>query len=252
MVSRDEILAYLASYLDTARFRDAAPTGLQVEGRPTVRKVASGVSASMAFFERAAHEGADLLLVHHGLFWQKESRVLAGAAKSRVKFLLDRDVTLAAYHLPLDAHPEVGNNALALRELGARDLVPFGVDDGQAIGWRGAFPEPLEARELFRALGQYYGREPLAFASGPERVRTIALVSGAGQSFFRQAIDAKLDCFVTGEVSEWVMSAAEEAGVHFVSAGHHATERIGIRALGEHVARRFGVPHVFLDVPNPV
>lgn len=251
MAQRDEILAYLASFLETWRFRDGAPSGLQVEGRAEVRRVASGVSASLAFFERAQREDADLLLVHHGLFWQKESRVLAGPAKARVKYLLERDVTLAAYHLPLDAHAEVGNNALALRELGARDLAPFGVDDGQSIGWRGSLA-PIAAGDLFRRISALYGREPLVFASGPPQVRSIGVVSGAGQSFLRQAIDARLDCFVTGEVSEWVMSAAAEAGIHFVSAGHHATERVGIRALGEHVAKKFGVEHVFVDVPNPV
>ncbi len=253
MARRDEILHHLAEYLDVARFADASPKGLQVEGREEVQRIVTGVSANLGLFEKAVAAGADMILVHHGLFWKSEGPVVvAGPLARRLRTLLASGITLAGYHLPLDAHAEVGNNALALRALGATDLEPWGKVEGEFIGWRGRFTEPVPAAEFLARVGRTFERDPLAFAHGPPRVATVAVVSGAGQSFARQAAADGLHAFVTGEVSEWNMSHAAEHGYHFASAGHHATERLGIRALGEHVARRFGVEHAFIDVPNPV
>jgi dinuclear metal center YbgI/SA1388 family protein len=249
---RDAILDYLDDYLEIDRFKDYNPKGLQVQGAPEVRKIVTGVSANMDFFREALAVDGNFLLVHHGMFWKNESQVVKGPLKDRLKFLLDNDITLAGYHLPLDAHPVVGNNALALKDWGAVDLEPWGDVEGTPIGWKGRLPEPLRAPTFFEKLNAYYEREALVFPHGPENVETVAVVSGGAQGYARQAVEDGLDCFITGEVSEWVMSTVKEGGVHFVSAGHYATERVGIRALGEHVAERFGVPHEFIDVPNPV
>ncbi|MHB8605439.1 MAG: Nif3-like dinuclear metal center hexameric protein [Thermoplasmatota archaeon] len=252
MVALRRLVDETNAYLDVARFADNAPNGLQIEGRAEVTRLATGVSASAELFERAIERGADAVIVHHGLFWDKDARPLVGPQRRRVKLLLDADVSLLQYHLPLDAHPEVGNNAVALRALGARDLAPWAEYNGAAIGYRARFDPPLAASELESRLAKLYGASPLAFPFGPREVRTIGLVSGGAQFELRRAIADGLDAFVTGEVSEWCMHAAKEAGIHFFACGHYATERLGVRALGEWCAKRFGLETQFIDVPNPV
>jgi dinuclear metal center YbgI/SA1388 family protein len=250
-VSRDEILSYLHTYLRVAEYRDYGPQGLQVEGRDLVGKVITGVSGSVALFERAAHAGADLILVHHGIFWDRESRVVKGGLKRRLELLLESDMTLAAYHLCLDAHPEVGNNALAARGLGLENVRPWGEDGGRSIGFQGEWPgKPVE--EAVRQVSELYGSQSITFLHGPQRVSRVGIISGGAQGEIRQAIDDDLDMFITGEASEFVMHAAREGEIHFVGAGHYNTETLGVRALGEHVAARFGVEHAFIDIPNPV
>jgi dinuclear metal center YbgI/SA1388 family protein len=251
MVQRDEILGYLETYLRVREYRDYGPQGLQVEGRTEVRRVASGVSGGVALFEAAAAAGADLVIVHHGIFWDRESRVVKGGLKRRLELLLEHGMTLAAYHLCLDAHPEVGNNALAARGLGLEAIRPWGESNGKSIGFRGEWPG-LPVAEAVRRVNALYGGEALAFLEGPETVRAVGIISGGAQAEVRTAIEDGLDMFITGEVSEFVMSTAREGGIHFLGAGHHATERLGIRALGEHVAKTFGVEHTFIDIPNPV
>lgn len=250
-VARDEILNYLHEFLRVREYRDYGPQGLQVEGRDTVRKVVSGVSGSAALFERAAAAGADLVLVHHGIFWDRESRVVKGGLKRRLELLLEHQMTLAGYHLCLDAHAEVGNNVLAARGLGLTNIRPWAEYNGKTIGFRGEW-EGLAPAEAVRRLEELYERPALTFLYGPDPVRSVGIISGGAQGEIRQAIEEGLDLFVTGEVSEYVMTTAQEGGIHFVSAGHYHTERLGIRALGEHVAERFGVAHEFIDVPNPV
>jgi dinuclear metal center YbgI/SA1388 family protein len=251
MTSRDEILAYLHDYLRVADFKDYGPQGLQVEGKPEVRKVVSGVSASVALFEEAAGRGADLVITHHGILWENESRVVKGGLKRRLELLFEHDITLAGYHLCLDAHPEVGNNVLGCRGLGLENIRPWAEYRGKSIGCRGDWPG-LTIEEAARRVNALYESRALVFPSGPAEIRKVGLISGGAQGELRQAIEDGLDLFVTGEASEFVMNTAREAGIHFIAAGHYATERIGIRTLGEHLADRFKLAHEFVEVPNPV
>jgi dinuclear metal center YbgI/SA1388 family protein len=252
LAQRDAILDDLAVYLDVDHFPDYGPQGLQVEGRSEVRHVVTGVSACVALFEKAAELQAEMVLVHHGLFWDRDPRILVGGGKRRVKLLLKHDITLAGYHLCLDAHLEVGNNALAARRLGLSDIEPWAEHDGRAIGVRGRWPRGVEAAAAIDQVNTLYETEALVFPYGPDVVRTVGVVSGGAQRDVRQAIADGLDLFVTGEVSEFVMHEAREAGIHFVAAGHYNTERLGIRAVGDRVADLFDVRHTFVDLPNPV
>ncbi len=251
-IDRDELVAYLDDLLDAGRGGDYGPNGLQVEGRREVRRLVTGVSACQELFEQAAAAHADAVLVHHGLFWSGMPYPLVGVRFRRVAALIENGLNLIAYHLPLDRHPELGNNALGARAFGLTDLVPFAEHEGLPIGFHGRFPEPLSAEGLVERCRAVYDQEPRVFAGGPARVATLGIVSGGAQKELYAAIDAGLDAFVTGEVSEWVMNLALEAGVHFLAAGHYATERLGVRALGEHLAERFGIETRFVDVPNPV
>jgi dinuclear metal center YbgI/SA1388 family protein len=248
-----EILAELERLLTPQRFEDYAINGLQVPGAESVSTVATGVSAHAELFELAASEHADLLLVHHGLFWGTQLFAIDAPLKRRLQLLFDAGIALAAYHLPLDAHAELGNNALLARALGAVELAPFALHRGVEIGVVGTLPgEGVAASELFERVRESTSREPLVFDAGPERVRALAVLTGAGADYLREAVAAGADAFVTGEPAERVMAEAREMGVHFIAAGHYATETFGVRNLGELVAERFGVRHVFLDVPNPV
>jgi dinuclear metal center YbgI/SA1388 family protein len=248
-----EVIGFLDDLLNPRSFEDFGPNGLQVPGRPGVRTLISGVSANLELFERAREAQADLVLVHHGLFWAGPPRPLDRAAKARLQVLFDANMGLAAYHLPLDAHLEHGNNALLAAALGAEAPEPFALLRGRAIGVRARFPgDGVAPAELVHRVADATGREPLAFTDGPGRVRTIGIVSGAGADHLEDAIDEGLDAFVTGEPSERSMALAREAGVHFLAAGHYATETFGVRRLGELLVARFGVEHVFVDVPNPI
>ncbi|HEX6203507.1 MAG TPA: Nif3-like dinuclear metal center hexameric protein [Thermoanaerobaculia bacterium] len=251
-IDRDVLVAYLDELLDSPRQADFGPNGLQVEGGREVRKVVTAVSACREVFERAAAAGADLVLVHHGLFWKGMPYTLTGVQYGRVAALIENGLSLVAYHLPLDRHAELGNNALAARAFGLVDVAPFAPYEGEPIGFRGRFPEPIPAAELVARCERVYGQPPVAFTTGPERVATLGIVSGGAQKELWSAIGGGLDAYLTGEASEWVMNVAREAGIHYLAAGHYATERLGIRALGEHVAERFGIEVEFVDVPNPV
>ena len=245
MPTLTELIGYLDELLNPQSFEDYGPNGLQVPGPDEIGTVVTGVSAGAELFERAAAEGADLVLVHHGLFWKGPPKPLDRAGKRRLQLLFEHDMALAAYHLPLDAHLEHGNNALLAEALGARVTGPFaGVGVTAEVD--------VEAAELERRVAEVTAREPLAVMAGPDRVRTLGIVSGGGQGHLEDAIAAGLDAFVTGEASERNFNEAREAGVHFVAAGHYATETLGIRRLGDLLAERFGVRHVFVDVPNPI
>jgi dinuclear metal center YbgI/SA1388 family protein len=247
------MLAFLDDLLEPARFSDYGPNGLQVPGPHDVGTVVTGVSAGAELFERAAAHGADLVVVHHGLFWSGAPLALTPFAKRRLQLLFERDMALAAYHLPLDGHPEVGNNALLAKGLGCVATSPFAQHKGAAIGVSGRFEgDGIGARELVARVRDLTGREPLAFLDGPERVRTIGIVSGAGAGYLADAVAAGHDAFLTGEPAERVMTHAREETINFIAAGHYATETFGVRRLGEMLADRFGVAHHFVDVPNPV
>ncbi|HEY2291289.1 MAG TPA: Nif3-like dinuclear metal center hexameric protein [Thermoanaerobaculia bacterium] len=249
-VSRDTLVSHLDQYLDS-RGKDYGPNGLQVEGREEIQKIVTGVSACQELFARAREAGADAVLVHHGLFWEGMPRTLTGFQYRRVAELIRGEMSLIAYHLPLDRHLEVGNNAMAGRQLGLRRIEPFGEHDGLPVGVKGLFPEPVSPEELVERCRRVYGQEPLAYLSGPEAISTLGVISGGGQREFYSAIAEGLDAYVTGEVTEWVMNVSRETRTHYLAAGHYATERLGVRALGEHLAERFGIEVEFIDVPNP-
>jgi dinuclear metal center YbgI/SA1388 family protein len=211
------------------------------------------VSAHAELFDLAAGERADLLLVHHGLLWGSGVRSIDAVLKRRLRILFDANMALAAYHLPLDAHPQLGNNALLAKALGAEQMTPFALHRGQPIGFLAKLPgDGLPARELFARVQQTTMREPLVFDAGPARVHTVAIVSGAGADYSADAAAAGAHALLTGEPAERTMAQARELGLHVIAAGHYATETFGVKRLGEHLAERFGLRHVFVDVPNPV
>jgi dinuclear metal center YbgI/SA1388 family protein len=251
-VPRDELVAYLDALLDPGRSEDYGPNGLQVEGRPAIRRLVTAVSSCRELFVRARAAAADAVLVHHGIFWNGMPAVLTGVQYRRVRELIAGEINLLGYHLPLDRHPVYGNNALAATAFELVDVEPFAVCKGLPIGCKGRFVEPIPPAELRRRCAAIYGQEPLTFDEGPDPVETLGIVSGGAQQEFRTAVAAGLDAFVTGEVSEWVMNVARESGTHYLAAGHYASERLGVRALGEHLAERFGIAVEFIDLPNPV
>jgi dinuclear metal center YbgI/SA1388 family protein len=253
VTSLDSVIGELDLLLDPGSFSDYGPNGLQVPGPDSVRRIVSGVSASVHLHESAAAQGADLVLVHHGLFWRGMPQHIDLALYRRLKPLFAGGIGLAAYHLPLDGHPEIGNNALLAGHLGCTDTEPFGAHDGATIGVAGRFAgEGVDAADLFTRVREVTGREPLVLPHGPARIRSVGIVSGAGSDYLGEAIARGLDAFLTGEPAERVMTQAREAGIHFVAAGHYATETFGVRALGEHLAARFGIAHAFVDDPNPI
>jgi dinuclear metal center YbgI/SA1388 family protein len=210
------------------------------------------VSAQRELFERAAADGAQLVLCHHGLFWDFHPRSLSPQMKGRLSVLFDADISLAGYHLPLDAHPEVGNNALICAALGLERAEPFAEHKGRALGFVGRSGDGVPFTELRARCAEAFGQDPFVFECGPELVRSVGIVSGGAESSFGEAIARGLDAFLTGEIAEHVMAEAREGGVHYIAAGHYATERFGIRRLGELVAERFGVEHRFVEIPNPI
>jgi dinuclear metal center YbgI/SA1388 family protein len=248
-----EILAEADRLLEPQRFEDYCLNGLQVPGPEEVEKLASGVSANARLFERAAAAGADLLLVHHGLFWGPGIRAVDETLARRLRILFEADMALAAYHLPLDAHPELGNNALLSHALGAEHLEPFGAHRGETIGFVATLDgEGTDMAKLVARVSELTGRTPLVLGEGPAKVERLAIVSGAGSDYIFEAAAAGAQALLTGEPAERVTASATELGVHVIAAGHHATETLGIKALGELLAGRFGLEHVFIDVPNPV
>ena len=253
MARTADLIAYLDGLLDAPSFDDYGPNGLQVPGTPETTTVLTGVSAHVELFERAIEEQSQLVLVHHGIFWGNSRSALTPALARRLRLLLVNDLNLAAYHLPLDAHLEHGNNALIATGLGAGRLEPFGPHNGRPIGVAATFPDGgVAAGELIERVAALTKREPLAFAEGPDRVERIGIVSGGGGRNLDDAIAAGLDAFLTGEPEEPAMADAREAGIHVIAAGHYATETFGVRRLGELLAERFGVRHVFAEIPNPV
>ncbi len=252
MVALAELVRYCDALLEAERFQDYSPNGLQVEGRPEVRRLVSGVTASLALVEAAAARGADALLVHHGWFWRGEAPRVIGMRRQRLARLLEAGLSLIAYHLPLDAHPELGNNAGLARLLGLEVTGRFAGRPGEApIGMHGRLPEPLAPEAFARRIAAALGRAPLHVPGGPAEIRTVAWCTGAAQGWIEAAAALGVDAYVSGEISEPTAHVARECGLHYYAAGHHATEREGVRSLGAHLAERFGIEHVFLDLPNP-
>ena len=250
MAERTALLALCDGLLQPERFKDYCPNGLQVEGRPQVQSIASGVTASLALIQAAIEAGADTLLVHHGLFWRNQTGTVTGWLKSRLALLLQHDINLLAYHLPLDAHPALGNNAQLATHLGFRVDGTFGE---QGLGFVG---QPQVSCESGQALAQLLqsrlGKQPVSVVPDAKRpVRRIAWCTGGAQNLFEEAIAQGVDAFITGEISEPQAHLAHETGVSFFACGHHATERYGAPALGAHLGEQLGVKHVFIDIDNP-
>jgi dinuclear metal center YbgI/SA1388 family protein len=248
MVARDELQSHLAQLLAVERFRDYGPNGLQVEGRPQVHRLITGVTASLALIEAAIQEGADAILVHHGLFWRGQDGRVTGWMRARLAPLLAHGINLFAYHLPLDAHPELGNNAQFGARLGLLADARFGE---QELGFA-ADAGALDSTAALQAAAQRVcDRAPVLVPGDSRALKRIGWCTGGAQGTFEAAIAAGVDAYVTGEISEPQAHIARETGVTFVACGHHATERFGAPAVGGHVAARFGLEHRFIDIANP-
>lgn len=248
-MQREELNRYLDGLLEVSRYRDYCPNGLQVEGRGEIRRIVSGVTASLDLIQAALAEDADVILVHHGYFWKGDDPCLTGTRRARIALLIAHELNLFAYHLPLDAHAEFGNNAQLGKRLG---LVETGRFADQEIGVRGMLESPMRLDDFALQLKHRLGREPLVIGDAAREVRQIAWCTGAAQGFFEEAIKLRPDAYLSGEISEQQVHLARESGVAFIAAGHHATEKFGVQALGEHLATQFGVVHRFIDIPNPV
>ena len=247
-VPRDAIEKHLASTLDINRFRDYCPNGLQVEGRSRVNRVVSGVTANLALLEAAVAMQADMVLVHHGYFWRGEDPRVVGTRQRRLRLLLENEINLFAYHLPLDAHPELGNNAQLAKVLGLEADGRFGEQD---IGWLGR-SQAKTVGELADLVGRALGRVPLVIGDADQPVERIAWCTGAAQNSMEAAINAGATAYLSGEISEQTVHLARETCVAYLACGHHATERYGVQAVGDCLARAFGVAHNFVDIENPV
>jgi len=245
----EELTRYLDELLQPSKFRDYCPNGLQVEGGDHVERIVAGVTASQALLDHAVAEGAQAVLVHHGYFWKGEDGRITGIRRKRLGALLRNDISLLAYHLPLDAHPELGNNAQLAALCGWTAEGRFGDQD---IAWVGRVDAPCSLAELRAGMAATLGRQPLVIGDDGRRVERIAWCTGGAQGYFEQAIALGVDAFVSGEISEQTVHLARESGVAYLAAGHHATERYGAKALAAHLAERFGLDCRFIDLDNPV
>lgn len=246
-----ELLATANALLTPERFQDYCPNGLQVEGRPQIKRLISGVTASMALLEAARDSDADAIIVHHGYFWKGESPIVTGMKRKRLQLLLQNDISLIAYHLPLDAHSELGNNAQLARQLDIK--ITGGLQPGaNPIGNIGELHEAMSPEIFVEKITQRLGRAPQFIAGGDHDIHTVAWCTGAAQDYIEQAAALGVDAFISGEVSEQTVHSARELGLHFIAAGHHATERYGVRALGEYLANQLQIEHRFIDIANPV
>ncbi|MCX7946358.1 MAG: Nif3-like dinuclear metal center hexameric protein [Hydrogenophilus sp.] len=248
-MEREGLVSRLDELLEAARFKDYCPNGLQVEGRAQIHRIVCGVSATLALVEEAIAREADALLVHHGWFWRGNDGRIVGLHRRRLARLLAHEINLIAYHLPLDAHPILGNNAQLARRFGWRVTGRFGE---QEIGFLGEVESPASAREIADRVAKVLGREPLLVGEMERPVRKVAWASGAAQGWFEEAIGRGVDLYLSGEISEPTVHLARESGVVYLAAGHHATERYGVMAVGEWLTCETGVVCEFVDLPNPV
>jgi dinuclear metal center YbgI/SA1388 family protein len=249
-MERDRLTEYLNNYLQVDNYSDIAPNGLQVEGKQNIQKLVTAVSASVDLFEHAIKEHVDAILVHHGIIWNFERPLYRGGYRERVRLLLENDINLYAYHLPLDAHPVIGNNAQICKKLELEGIEPFGEHKGQLIGMKGRLGRK-SVSAFIKNIETVINKNLLVYPFGPEKIESVAVISGGGHKDLTQAIDAKIDMFITGEVSEHIMHYAKEEKIHFIAAGHYATEKFGVTALGAHLTKQFTIESKFIDIPNP-
>lgn len=247
MTTRESILAVLNEWLQPENFQDYCPNGLQVEGKSEINTIVTGVTASRDLIEAAIAANADMLIVHHGYFWKGEDQRIRGMKRERLKRLLDNDINLVAYHLPLDDHPEYGNNRQLADILGIENPRPL-----NGLVWEGELPEAMSPEKFSLHIARALHREPLKVGAGKAEIKRVGWCTGAAQGFINAAIDADLDAYLSGEISEPTTHTARECGIHYYAAGHHATERYGVKALGEALEKEFGVKHRFIDCDNPV
>lgn len=252
MIKRDELAARLEGELQVSRFKDYCPNGLQVEGREQVRRLISGVTACQALLEAAIIEQADAVLVHHGYFWRGEDERVRGIKRQRLATLLRHDINLFAYHLPLDAHPTLGNNAMLAQRLDLQISGTLEPDNPFAIGLSGELPERMTAAELVSHIEDRLGREVLHIGDPGDEIETLGWCTGAAQGMIHQAQALGVDAYLSGEISEPTVHFARETGIHYFACGHHATERYGVQALGDWLAEEYDIEHVFIDIDNPV
>ena len=248
-MKKDVLNNYLNTLLQPERFSDYCPNGLQVEGKPEIYKIVTGVTASMALLEAAVQANADAVLVHHGYFWRGEAQTITGIKKRRIQFLLQHDINLFAFHLPLDMHAELGNNVMLAKQLGLRVSGWAGEKNMLAIVELNT-PQTLQSLSLM--INSKLNRPPQVIGNLQKPIQRIALCTGAAQGYIEQAVEAGADVYISGEISEQTVHVAIESGMPYISAGHHATERYGIQALGEHLAQKFDLQHEFIDIDNPV
>lgn len=252
MVERETLRETLDAWLVPGQFRDYCPNGLQLEGKKRIERLATAVTASQAVIDQAVAWGADALLVHHGWFWKNEAPALTGIKYRRIRALMQAEINLLAYHLPLDCHPKLGNNACLAQRLGLAVETQVEAGGTEGLLWVGHTTAPIELQDWAVHIGQVLQRPPLVIAGHARPVQRVAWCTGAAQGFIDQAADLGVDAYLSGEVSEPTYHTARERGIHYVAAGHHATERYGVQAVGEKLAREFGVAHRFIDEPNPV
>ena len=250
-MSRSTLVQLLNTELASATIKDYCPNGLQVEGKDQIKKVVTGVTACQKLLDAAIAVNADAILVHHGYFWKGEASEITGMKKRRLQSLLRHDISLLAYHLPLDVHPTLGNNAQLGQLLGLTNIRALSSVEPRGVVMLGDVAAQVPAADIALRLKQLLGREPLLHVAGDAKVQTLAWCSGGGQGYIQAAADAGADLFFSGEVSEQTIHCADELGIHFIAAGHHATERYGIQALGQWLAAQTGIEVCFIDVPNP-
>jgi len=246
------IVNYLDKYLEIGKIKDYCPNGLQVEGRPEIQKVLGGVTASQALIDEAVRQGVDAVLVHHGFFWKGERAEITGIKRNRLKALLENDISLLAYHLPLDVHPEVGNNIQLAKQLNIAITGPLEPLASKSIGLVGELPAAVSASEFQAFVSRVLNRQCMHVGDGQQSIQRVAWCTGAAQSMIDKAVDLGVDAFLSGEISEPTVHTARETGVHYFSAGHHATERYGVQALGHKLETVFDIQFQFIDIDNPV
>lgn len=252
-MKRQELNNYLDTLLEISDFEDYGPNGLQIEGTKEINTIITGVSGCVDLFEQAIQQNAEAIIVHHGIIWWDFDRpTIKGSYKKRIKLLLDNDINLFGYHLPLDCHPQYGNNIQIAQQLGFHDNQPCFPYKGHNIGIISKPSTPQPKNELYTKIKEIINPNSLIFDYGPNTIEKIAIVSGAGESMLTEAINQGVDCFITGEVKEHIMHLAKEEKISFISAGHHATERFGIKSLGSHLNDKFNLNISFIDIPNPV
>ncbi|WP_133130072.1 Nif3-like dinuclear metal center hexameric protein [Legionella yabuuchiae] len=252
MIKRSELAQYLDEFLSCTTFQDYAPNGLQVEGKDTIRKICTAVTASEEAIEEAISKNADALLVHHGYFWRGEDPTIKGIKKKRLALLLSSDLNLFAYHLPLDCHAKLGNNACLAECLEVTSVQSHTINKTPDILWSGTLKEPLSLYQLSQFITHKLNRTPLTIEASDQSIRQIAWCSGAAQDYIDEAAALGVDAYLSGEVSERTYYLAKELGVHYLACGHHASERFGIKALGKHLSQKFELSHEFIDSKNPV
>jgi dinuclear metal center YbgI/SA1388 family protein len=247
-----ELIGFIDNYLDIGDIDDASPKGLQVEGGEEVTKIVSGVSACAELFKEAAARRANVVMVHHGMFWDTDPKIVRGSLKQRLKILLDNDISLLGYHLALDRHPEVGNNIQIVERLDLVEPEPFADYNGKTISFIAKTKDPVPVADFIEMIADRINPDLRHYSFGPDKINSVAILSGGAPRHVREAVDRGADLYLTGEDTESIYHLSKEEGIHYVAAGHHATERFGVIALGELLERKFDIEVEFVDVPNPI